>query len=124
MRRLVLAALAVTLMGIMSLPASAAQKKATFGVTATPTGNCTVDTLSSWSGARVHDVDVTLTVGTTPYSLSSTVGKRKNSTTSSGTAPIPFTVANSATAHADFLSGRLVSVGTADSAVITVSCTP
>jgi hypothetical protein len=126
LRRLVLTVLVVTLMGIMSLPTSAAQKKATFGVTATNPANCTVSTVASWSGARVHDVDVSLDVGGVPYGpMSTTIGKRKNSTASSGTIPNTFTVTNAgtATAHADFYSAKLALVGSADSAAITVSCT-
>src|SRR5438552_17994674 len=102
LRRLILTGLVLTLVGIMSVPTSAAQKKATFGVTATATGNCTVETVATWSGARVHEVDVTLTVEGTSYPRSHTVGKHKKSSAASGTFSDTITVTNagSASAHA------------------------
>jgi hypothetical protein len=127
-KRLFLMALVIGLAGALTIPAGAAQKKATFGATATDNGNCTVTTTGSWSGVRVHQVSLTLTTDNTVYGPATVnVGKRKNSSASSGTLSVTFTVSSLDTtgqAHADFYSPKLAIVGSADSSMISITCVP
>jgi hypothetical protein len=127
-KRLFLMTLVIALAGALSIPANAAQKKATFGATATDHGNCTVTAAGSWSGVRVHQVSLTLTTDNTVYGPATVnVGKRKNSSASSGTLSVTFTVSSLDTtghAHADFYSPKLTNVGSADSATISIACVP
>jgi hypothetical protein len=113
-------ALIVLLSGALAAPASAANKKSTFAVSASNTGNCTVRATATWSGARVSAVDYVLTVETQRYTPEDVLKKPARN----GTSTIDITTENAgnATVDATFLRGKAVA-GTATSSAFTVACT-